>query len=172
VTARVPAPAFAWRTGPLLALALVLALVPWHAVPAAEPLVSFETDAQRERYDRLLEEYRCLKCQNQDLAGSNAALAGDLRREIRTRIIEGADDQVIDEYLVARYGDFVRYKPRFGGINLVLWLGPFVLLAIGLGAGWTMARRGRREEGAGHPAAAREVDESALNEARRLLDGR
>ena len=172
MTGRVPARTFVSRTVSMVALALALASVPWQAVPAAEPLVSFETDAQRERYDRLLQEYRCLKCQNQDLAGSNAALAGDLRREIRTRIIEGADDQVIDEYLVARYGDFVRYKPRFGGINLVLWLGPFVLLAIGLGAGWAMARRGRREAVAGHPAVAREVDESALHEARRLLDGR
>ena len=130
MTGRVPARTFVSRTVSMVALALALASVPWQAVPAAEPLVSFETDAQRERYDRLLQEYRCLKCQNQDLAGSNAALAGDLRRQIRQRIIDGDDDAAIDGYLVDRYGDFVRYRPRFAGANLVLWIGPFVLLLI------------------------------------------
>jgi len=141
---------------------------------AAEPLVSFETDAQRERYDRLLTEYRCLKCQNQDLAGSNAALAGDLRREIRTRVIEGANDATIDTYLVSRYGEFVRYRPRFAGANLVLWIGPFVLLAIGLGVGWSMARRGQAAAGAGAPVADghEPTRDPAMDEARRLLDER
>ncbi len=119
-------------------LALVALSLP---AAAAEPIVSFDTDFQRERYDRMLEEYRCLKCQNQNLAGSNAALAGDLRREIREQILEGNDDKAIDDYLVARYGDFVRYSPRFGGANLVLWLGPVILLVVGLVAGVSMARR-------------------------------
>ena len=134
-------------------------------VHAAEPIVSFQTDAQRERYERLLEEYRCLKCQNQDLAGSNAALAGDLRRQIRQRIIDGDDDAAIDGYLVDRYGDFVRYRPRFAGANLVLWIGPFVLLLIGLGVGVLMARRSQR---AAAPSAAPRG--GAVDEARRLLD--
>jgi len=168
----------AWRRiGHGLSVALLtLALFAGGALPpatAAEPVVSFETDAQRERYDRLLTEYRCLKCQNQDLAGSNAALAGDLRREIRSRVIEGADDATIDSYLVARYGDFVRYRPRFSGVTLVLWIGPFVLLAIGLGVGWVMARRGQR--GAGDPIVSDEGEPAsgaAMDEARRLLDQR
>lgn len=147
---------------------LCAVLVAWSALivaQAAEPVVSFETDAQRVRYERLLEEYRCLKCQNQNLAGSNAALAGDLRRQIRERIIDGEDDAAIDDYLVQRYGDFVRYRPRFGGANLVLWIGPFVLLLIGLAAGFTLARRSQRRAAQAPPPQGVAVDE-----ARRLLD--
>lgn len=124
---------------------LLLVLIPVAAslsTHAADPVVSFESDTQRERYERMLEEYRCLKCQNQNLAGSNAALAGDLRREIREQILDGADDKSIDTYLVARYGEFVRYRPRFGMNTLVLWLAPGVLLMTGIWAGIRLARRG------------------------------
>lgn len=149
----------------LWACALVLISLVSAGSQAAEPLVSFETADQRARYDRMLEEYRCLKCQNQNLAGSNAELAGDLRREIRERILEGKDDAAIDAYLVARYGDFVRYKPRFGGANLVLWLAPALLLLIGLAVGLRMARRGRNAEAVVYE----DVDEDALLAAKSLL---
>ena len=113
---------------------------PGHA-RAAEAVVAFDDAADRERYERLLREYRCLKCQNQNLSDSGASLAGDLREQIRTRVVAGDDDAAIDEYLVSRYGEFVRYRPRFGASTALLWIGPFALLAVGLGAGVVMARR-------------------------------
>ena len=144
---------------------------PLGPVRAADPVVAFDRAADRERYERLLHEYRCLKCQNQSIADSGASLADDLREQIRTRVVAGDDDAAIDEYLVSRYGDFVRYRPRFGGTTALLWLGPFALLAVGLGAGVLMARRGSAAPGgAGGAAAPSEADADALAHARRLLD--
>ena len=78
---------------------------------------------------RLLEEkLRCLVCQNQSLADSNAELAGDLRREVREQVQAGRSDEQIVGYLVQRYGDFVLYEPPFKATTVLLWLGPFVLL--------------------------------------------
>jgi cytochrome c-type biogenesis protein CcmH len=147
----------------------VLLIASATSLQAAEPLVSFDTDNQRVRYERMLEEYRCLKCQNQNLAGSNAALAGDLRREIREQILDGADDQSIDTYLVARYGEFVRYRPRFGLNTLVLWLAPAVLLLVGLVIGVRLARRGGPGTESAHAAFTEHSSES-LAAARQLLD--
>lgn len=140
---------------------------------AAENVVAFERDADRVRYERLLHDYRCLKCQNQSLADSGASLAADLRVQIHDRVVEGDDDAAIDDYLVSRYGDFVRYRPRFAEKTAVLWLGPFALLAIGLGAGFVMARRGTRTDAAAHAAvsAAGPSERGRLEEARRLLGG-
>ena len=108
---------------------------------AAEDIVTFDDPAQGRLYYALLEEYRCLKCQNQNLADSNASLAGDLRREIREQILEGKSKQDIDDYLVARYGEFVLYRPRFNAKTAVLWIAPFVILLIGLGSLVVMVRR-------------------------------
>jgi len=77
------------------------------------------------------EELRCLVCQNQTLADSSAPLAQDLRNEIRQMIAQGRSDDEIREYLVQRYGDFVLYKPPWKATTLALWLGPFLLLALG-----------------------------------------
>lgn len=99
---------------------------------AADEVVHFDNPDHRTLYQALLKEYRCLKCQNQNLWDSNASLAGDLRREIRLQIIAGKEQNEIDEYLVARYGEFVLYRPRFGTKTALLWIGPFVLLLIGL----------------------------------------
>lgn len=81
----------------------------------------------------LAEELRCLVCQNESLASSHAELAEDLRREVRELLQKGMSDQEIKDYLVARYGDFVLYKPPVKGFTLLLWLGPFALLLGGLG---------------------------------------
>lgn len=78
------------------------------------------------------EELRCLVCQNESLSGSQAELAQDLRREIREQIQEGRSDQEILDFMVARYGDFVRYRPPVKGTTLLLWFGPFVFLAVGI----------------------------------------
>ena len=96
------------------------------------------------RYKKLIEELRCLVCQNETLADSHAELAVDLRREIREKMVKGESDKEITEFLVARYGDFVLYNPPVKPITLMLWYGPFALLALGvLIAVFTIRRRGR-----------------------------
>lgn len=111
------------------------------APKAAEEMVTFDDPAQGRLYYALLEEYRCLKCQNQNLAGSNASLAGDLRREIRDQILAGKTKNDIDEYLVARYGEFVLYRPRFSAKTAVLWIAPFVILLIAVTSLVIMVKR-------------------------------
>jgi cytochrome c-type biogenesis protein CcmH len=96
------------------------------------------------RLKHLAVELRCLVCQNQTLADSSAPLAEDLRREVREMIAKNMSDQEIIEFLVARYGDFVLYRPPLKATTTVLWVGPFVLMAIGATAlVMTLRRRSR-----------------------------
>ena len=81
----------------------------------------------------LAENLRCLVCQNESLASSHAELAEDLRREVREQMAQGKNDQEIIDYLVARYGDFVLYKPPVKSYTVLLWFGPFALLLIAVG---------------------------------------
>ena len=81
----------------------------------------------------LAENLRCLVCQNESLASSHAELAEDLRREVREQMSQGKSDQQIIDYLVARYGDFVLYKPPVKSYTVLLWFGPFALLLVGVG---------------------------------------
>ncbi len=78
------------------------------------------------------EEMRCLVCQNESLAGSRSELANDLRREIRTLIQEGKTDEQIRTFMVDRYGDFVLYRPPVKPITWLLWIGPFIILLVGI----------------------------------------
>ena len=87
------------------------------------------------------EEMRCLVCQNESLAGSRSDLANDLRREIRTLIKEGKSDEQIRSFMVERYGDFVLYRPPVKPITWLLWIGPFVILMIGIGFLFSYLRR-------------------------------
>ena len=132
----------------------------------AEKLVSFETVEQERLYEALLLEYRCLKCQNQNLAGSNADLAGDLRDEIRDQVRAGKNRSEIDDYLVSRYGDFVLYRPKLKPSTLVLWFGPFLLLLI---AGWYALKIVRQHRDL-TASDANPVDVENVNRARSLLD--
>ena len=102
-----------------------------------------QNDAVAEaQVQRLSEQLRCLVCQNQTLADSHADLAQDLKQEIREMAAKGMSDQAIIDYLVARYGDFVRYRPPLKPTTLLLWLGPFALLfAGGIGLFITLRRR-------------------------------
>lgn len=100
----------------------------------------FQSEANQRRYQALIEELRCPKCQNQNLAGSDAPIAEDLRREVHRLIISGSSDQEILDYMLNRYGDFVLYRPRFTLETLALWLGPAVLVLIGLGIWWRLSR--------------------------------
>ena len=111
--------AFLW----VLAAPLV-AQVP---LEAQEPLV-FEDAAQEERYNQLTLELRCLVCQNQNLADSDAPLAQDLRKEIHEMMVGGQSDEQIKAFLVDRYGDFVLYRPPMQGNTLALWVMPALLL--------------------------------------------
>ena len=95
----------------------------------AKPLA--EDPVLEARLKAMSHELRCLVCQNQTLADSDAPLAEDLRKEIRTQMREGKSDQEVIDYLVARYGDFVRYRPPVNNSTALLWFGPFLLLLIG-----------------------------------------
>jgi cytochrome c-type biogenesis protein CcmH len=99
------------------------------------------------RLKKLEEELRCLVCQNQSLADSSASLAQDLRREVRDLARSGKSDAEIKQYLVARYGDFVLYDPPVKPTTLLLWFGPFVLLAGAAGVWLTVLRRRSRRGG-------------------------
>jgi cytochrome c-type biogenesis protein CcmH len=120
----------------------VLLLVPISAV-AGQALPPAEDPALESRLRKLAEELRCLVCQNQTLADSNAPLAEDLRREIRDRMRAGMSDQAIIEFLVARYGDFVLYRPPLKPATVLLWSGPFLLLVAGAVVLYVNLRRRR-----------------------------
>lgn len=101
----------------------------------------FQNPQHEQRYRHLTSELRCLVCQNQNLADSNAPLAADLRNIVFDMIQNGKGDDEIREFMVDRYGDFVLYRPPFAAKNVALWAGPFVLLFIGL---WLLLRQIRR----------------------------
>ena len=112
----------------LIALGCVLFLsTAW----AIDPEPPFEDPELEATYQALINEIRCLVCQNQTIADSNAPLASDLRREIRQMMGEGASRAEVVEFLVARYGDFVLYRPPFQSTTWALWGAPVFLLAIG-----------------------------------------
>ena len=98
---------------------------------AGEAKALAEDPALEARLKAMSHELRCLVCQNQTLSDSSAPLAEDLRREIRAQMREGKTDQEVIDYLVARYGDFVRYRPPVNNSTALLWFGPFLLLVIG-----------------------------------------
>lgn len=108
----------------------------------AQEAQSLQTDAAVEaQVQRLSKELRCLVCQNQTIADSHAGLAVDLKQEIREMATKGMTDQAIVDYLVARYGDFVRYRPPLKLSTVLLWLGPFALLLAGGIGLFVMLRR-------------------------------
>ena len=104
--------------------------VAWNISFAVDQPLEFKDQDRQFRYQKLLEELRCLVCQNQSLAESNADLAQDLREEIYNMIRDGKDNKAILEFLVARYGDFVLYKPPLKKSTWLLWFGPFLLFII------------------------------------------
>jgi cytochrome c-type biogenesis protein CcmH len=110
-------------------LAILLLGGPAAAIDTEPP---FDDPLLQARYEQIIEEVRCLKCQNQSIKDSNAFLAADLRREIRRLLEEGKSDAEIYDFLVTRYGEFALYRPRASGKTLVLWLAPAVLLMIGI----------------------------------------
>ena len=125
-----------WRKALIAGLLLAAAQV--YGIDVDEPL---SDPAQQVLYDRLTVEVRCLVCQNQTIADSNAPLAADLRREIRNKVSMGQSEAEIKTFLTERYGDFVLYRPRFGGPSALLWLAPGLLLIIGAALLWRIIQR-------------------------------
>jgi cytochrome c-type biogenesis protein CcmH len=100
---------------------------------AADTPFTFENDAQQTQFEAIIEEVRCLVCQNQSLADSSADLAQDLRQEIFEMVIAGKSDNEILQFLVERYGDFVLYRPPLQSTTWLLWFGPFIFLLASIG---------------------------------------
>jgi cytochrome c-type biogenesis protein CcmH len=116
-----------------------LAVVDGHKYP-------FDNEIDEGRFKVLAEELRCPKCQNQNLADSSASVAGDLRDKVYELMIEGQTDDEIVSYLVARYGDFVRYNPPVQKNTFFLWFGPGVMVLIGLIVIISLTRGGKKSE--------------------------
>jgi len=131
---------------PLSALRALLALIALalglmgNVACAKEAVEVGEEPWVEARMLHLSEELRCLVCQNETLASSRAELANDLRVEVRALVKQGKTDKEIKEYLVARYGDFVLYRPEVKPVTWLLWFGPFAVLLLALGLGWLYLR--------------------------------
>lgn len=99
---------------------------------ASVEIKKFDNAEQEQRYKHIIDELRCLVCQNQNISGSNAGLAQDLRKQVHKMLLAGKDDKEIFDFMVTRYGDFVLYRPPFNASTFFLWAGPFVILILGL----------------------------------------
>jgi len=144
----------------LVLLAVLLAALGRAVAEDAEPLGD---PAVEQRLKSLSNELRCLVCQNQSLADSNADLAVDLRNQVREQIVAGRSDEDIRTWLTDRYGDFVLYRPPLKRTTVMLWLGPALLLVAALGALYLTLRRRRRG------AVASELTEAERRRAEALL---
>ena len=142
----------------LLGAAVGLGLV--GAARAAIDTYEFKDEVERERFRSLTEELRCPKCQNQNIADSDAPIATDLRNEIFRMLEEGKSNEEIIDFLVSRYGDFVLYKPPLTSRTLLLWYGPAGMLVIGFAVLGVILLR-RRSQNKDRSAAGLSVDEQA-----------
>ncbi len=127
-------------------IALLFSFIFLSSVYAVDIPMEFEEPEKQEQYQILLEELRCLVCQNQSLADSNADLAQDLRIQVFNMVEEGQEKEVIIDYLVARYGDFVLYNPRLNPVTVLLWFGPFLLLIFSLFMAYRLINRSKVED--------------------------
>lgn len=114
---------------------------------SAKALYPLETEKQSIQFNHLLKDLRCLVCQNQDLADSNADLANDLRRQVYEMVKAGQSDSEIIHYLTERYGDFILFKPPVKMITTFLWFGPGLFLGLGLFIFWRSCLRPERRNG-------------------------
>ena len=112
----------------------------------ANTLYPLESEKQTAQFNHLLHELRCLVCQNQDLADSNAPLAKDLRDEVYHLVQSGKSDYEIVQYLTARYGDFILFKPPVKSITALLWFGPVLFLILGLFIFWQTSLKCKNDE--------------------------
>lgn len=138
------------------------------AVFAADAQPTSDDPALDRRVQRLANELRCLVCQNQTIADSNAELAVDLRKQVREQLKQGRTEEEIVAYMVNRYGDFVLYRPPVKAQTLLLWIGPFVLMAGGL---FVLLRQLRRRRDPGENSDQTALSQAKIEEAARLLRG-
>lgn len=132
----------------LAALSLLLAAGAVHAIDSEPP---FADPTMQTRYMELTHELRCLVCQDETVADSNADLAADFRRQIHDMVAAGKSNADIKAYMVQRYGDFVLYKPPVQSSTALLWVGPFILLLIGLGVVVLVVRKRAQQPNEGSP---------------------
>jgi cytochrome c-type biogenesis protein CcmH len=138
------------RATALLALAVLLSAPLALAVDNSPPLPD---PAMQQRYLALTHELRCMQCQNESLADSPVGLASDLRRDVRELMLAGQSDEQIRDHMVARYGEFILFRPRMNWRNAWLWSTPAVLMLIGLGIGVRVLRERTRRVGPDEPGA-------------------
>ena len=131
-------------------LLLLLLLTTSTVLHSEDTVYKFKDDLQEQRYQDLINELRCLVCQNQTLADSNAELAQDLRHEVYEMIVKGGSDDTIIEFLVNRYGDFVLYRPPLKQKTWILWFGPLLMMAFALFAAFRIIIN-RKAENSGMP---------------------
>ncbi len=122
-------------------LGVILVSLSWGNIEIRD----FKNALQRERYNNLISELRCPKCQNQNLLESNAPISEDMREVIFQSLQEGKTDTEIKEYLVARYGEFILYRPKLSPVTSILWLGPFIIFIFGIVL-WLLLVNGRRSK--------------------------
>ena len=144
----------------LVLVLLIAAIVP---ATAAVEILDFDNPTDEARYKRLIAELRCTVCQNQNLADSNAELARDLRNKVYTMIRDGKTDEEIYAFMVQRYGNYILYRPPLKTSTALLWVGPFLIMGVGVAVLLNVVRRRRR-------MAAEVVEEDRLARARELLE--
>lgn len=142
----------------VLLIALIFAVLAPQAMAqsgdggAGQDIYPLETQEQRQRFDRLLNELRCPKCQNQNIADSDAPIAEDMREEVYRMVREGADEQTVVDAMVQRFGEFAHYKPAFDARTAFLWLLPLIVILVGVVVVVMIVRRsgsnGADEDGA------------------------
>lgn len=125
----------------------VLLVLAANFVHAADSAPAADDPQLNERVMELAANLRCLVCQNQTIADSPAELAVDLKKQIREKMKQGMSDREIIDYMVARYGDFVLYRPPLKGSTILLWFGPLLFLAAGLAALFYRVTRRRKDAG-------------------------
>lgn len=118
----------------LLALSIVLLICT--SLTFANSIYPLDSVKKEAQFNHLLKDLRCLVCQNQDLADSNAELAKDLRLQVYQLVKDGKSDSEISDYLTSRYGDFILFKPPIKSVTLLLWFGPFIFLLLGFLIFW------------------------------------
>ncbi|HRC61130.1 Cytochrome c-type biogenesis protein CcmH [Candidatus Propionivibrio aalborgensis] len=148
-----------FSAGFYFALLCVLCVSVVNPVFSKEATPLAEDEVAEKRMVAISSELRCLVCQNESLSGSHAELANDLRREIRTLIKDGKSDGEIMDFMVSRYGDFVRYRPPLKGTTLLLWFGPALLLVGAIGSLFVYLRR-RNKAIIDSPLSAEEQDQA------------
>lgn len=141
---------------------LALVLVSWFPVFAAIDAYDFPNAQLEVRYQQLIDELRCPQCLNTNLAGSDAMIAQDLRREVHEQLLQGKTDEEILSFMRERYGDFILYRPRLMSSTFILWLGPLLLLFAGIFVVYRVVARSGTNPG--QEATISSLEEARLNE--------